>query len=135
MNLNGRDVHLKFMEAKNQKEIAVAFLKAVAMGKVNDGFEKYVGEDFIHHNPYFSGDKKSLKSAMLEDHKKNPNLSFEIQKIVEENETVVLYSKVEKKVLTIAVVHIFRFDEEKIAEMWDIGTVIPIDSPNKNGVF
>ncbi|XDD49268.1 hypothetical protein AB3N59_12705 [Leptospira sp. WS92.C1] len=35
----------------------------------------------------------------------------------------------------IAVVHIFRFEEEKIVELWDLGQFIVKDSPNKNGSF
>jgi predicted SnoaL-like aldol condensation-catalyzing enzyme len=34
-----------------------------------------------------------------------------------------------------AVVHIVRFDGEKIAEMWDVGQAVPADSPNENGMF
>lgn len=34
-----------------------------------------------------------------------------------------------------AVVHIFRFQDNKIVELWDIGQPIPEDSPNENGMF
>jgi predicted SnoaL-like aldol condensation-catalyzing enzyme len=35
----------------------------------------------------------------------------------------------------IAVVHIFRFEQGRIAELWDLGQPISKDSPNKNGMF
>lgn len=35
----------------------------------------------------------------------------------------------------VAVVHIFRFEEGRIVEMWDIGQAIPVDSPNRMGAF
>lgn len=35
----------------------------------------------------------------------------------------------------VAVVHIYRFEGEKIAEMWDISQEIPENSPNENGMF
>jgi predicted SnoaL-like aldol condensation-catalyzing enzyme len=35
----------------------------------------------------------------------------------------------------IAVVHIFRFQGNNIAELWDIGQAMPENSPNENGMF
>ena len=34
-----------------------------------------------------------------------------------------------------AVVHIFRFEGGRIAELWDLGMPIPEDSVNENGMF
>jgi predicted SnoaL-like aldol condensation-catalyzing enzyme len=33
------------------------------------------------------------------------------------------------------VIHIFRFEEDRIVELWDVGQEIPEDSPNDNGMF
>ena len=33
------------------------------------------------------------------------------------------------------VAHIFRFVENRIAEAWDFGQIIPEKMPNENGVF
>ena len=35
----------------------------------------------------------------------------------------------------VAVVHVFRFEGDRIAEFWDIGQPVPKDSPNANGMF
>jgi len=34
-----------------------------------------------------------------------------------------------------AVVHVFRFEGDRIAELWDVGQEVPADSPNQNGMF
>ena len=34
-----------------------------------------------------------------------------------------------------AIVHIFRFDGDKIVEEWDLSQQIPGDAPNENGLF
>ena len=34
-----------------------------------------------------------------------------------------------------ALVHLFRFDDSKIIELWDIAMEIPAASPNKAGMF
>lgn len=48
-----------------------------------------------------------------------------------------LYSHVKqnKEELGKAIVHIFRFQNGQIVEMWDIGQQIPENSPNENGMF
>jgi predicted SnoaL-like aldol condensation-catalyzing enzyme len=33
------------------------------------------------------------------------------------------------------VVHVFRFDGERIAELWDVGQSIPEKMVNENGMF
>lgn len=35
----------------------------------------------------------------------------------------------------VAVVHIFRFEDDRIAELWDIGQPAPESSPNSPGMF
>jgi predicted SnoaL-like aldol condensation-catalyzing enzyme len=34
-----------------------------------------------------------------------------------------------------AVVHIFRFEDERIVELWDVGQPVPKESPNQYGMF
>ncbi len=34
-----------------------------------------------------------------------------------------------------AVVHIFWFDGERVAELWDVGQEVPEDVVNENGMF
>jgi predicted SnoaL-like aldol condensation-catalyzing enzyme len=34
-----------------------------------------------------------------------------------------------------AVVHLFRFENDRIAELWDVGQAVPPESPNQNGMF
>lgn len=35
----------------------------------------------------------------------------------------------------VALVHIFRFEGDRIAELWDIGQAPPENSPNEHGMF
>ena len=35
----------------------------------------------------------------------------------------------------IAVVHIFRFEGDRIAELWDVGQPVPAENPNADGMF
>ncbi|MCM3362069.1 MULTISPECIES: nuclear transport factor 2 family protein [Bacillaceae] len=121
----------------SQKDIAISFLMLVATGKVREAFHSYIGPDFRHHNPFFNGDADSLMIAMEENAKQSPNKKVESKLVIEEDDKVVVYSHIKQhpEDLGGAVVHIFRFQNNQIVELWDIGQPIPKDSPNKNGMF
>ncbi|MCK6208438.1 MULTISPECIES: nuclear transport factor 2 family protein [Bacillus] len=119
------------------KEKAVLFLQLVAAGNVREAYDKYIGPDFRHHNPYFPGDAESLLIAMEESAAQNPHKTLEVKRAVEENDIVAVHSHVKQNEEDLggAVVHIFRFHNSMIAELWDVGQAVPEDSPNENGVF
>ena len=119
-------------------EAATSFLKMAGTGKVQEAYDQYVASSFIHHNQYFKGDRQSLLTAMQEASKTSPNKSIEIKRIYEDGDTVITHSLVTRqapKAPDIAVVHIFRFEHDRIAELWDVGQQISNDSPNENGMF
>ncbi|HXI22855.1 MAG TPA: nuclear transport factor 2 family protein [Pyrinomonadaceae bacterium] len=121
---------------QSHKDIAVSFLKNAATGKVDEAYS-LVGPNFRHHNAYFPGDTESLKAGMADAHKQFPNTKLDVQRAIAEGDLVAVHSRVQHapETLAIAVVHIFRFDGEKIAELWDVGMEVPKDSPNENGAF
>jgi predicted SnoaL-like aldol condensation-catalyzing enzyme len=67
----------------------------------------------------------------------NPNKVLEVKRVIVEGELVVTHSHVRQspEALGAAVVHIFRFEEGKIVELWDLGQPIPEKSLNENGMF
>jgi predicted SnoaL-like aldol condensation-catalyzing enzyme len=125
------------MTQMSHKESAVAFLKAVAAGRIREAYERHVGAGFKHHNPYFRGDTASLMKAMEENAKKNPDKVLEIHTALEENDHVAVFSRVRQNPHDLggAVVHIFRFEGDRIVEFWDVGQEIPKDSVNEHGMF
>lgn len=120
-----------------KKETAKTFLILCSKGNSREAFQKYVGENFKHHNAYFKGDADSLMIAMEESAKANPDVIFKTHLIVEEENFVVTYSKFQHNPedTGFAVVHIFRFENNKIVELWDLGQQIPSDIINENGMF
>lgn len=120
------------------KEAAKSFLKMAGMGKVQEAYDQYVAPSFIHHNQYFKGDRQSLLQAMQEASKTSPNKSIEIKHLYEDGDTVITHSLVTRQdpeAPAIAVVHIFRFEQDRVVELWDLGQPISKDSPNQNGMF
>jgi predicted SnoaL-like aldol condensation-catalyzing enzyme len=117
------------------KDIAVKFLQLVVAGNIDEAYEMFVDMKGKHHNIYFPADFYSLKDAMKENHKEFPNKVFEIKNIIAEGNLVAAHSSINIGEKKIAVVHLFRFENEKIIEMWDVGQEIPDDIPNIDGAF
>lgn len=121
----------------SQKGIATEFLTLAASGRAKEAFARYVGGGFRHHNGYFPGDADSLMTAMDENAKKFPRKTLEVKIALEEGDKVATFSKVVHSPGEngAAVVHVFRFADGKIAELWDVGQAIPDESPNQYGMF
>jgi predicted SnoaL-like aldol condensation-catalyzing enzyme len=60
-----------------------------------------------------------------------------VKRIIAEGDFVVTHSHVrqEPSDLGAAVVHIFRFENGRIVELWDLGQSVPEQSPNQYGMF
>ena len=117
------------------KDIAEAFLQLAGHGKATEAFNNYVAPNFIHHNQYFDGSRAALQKAMEEAHLQSPNKLIEVKYSYTDANTVITHSLVKKESMDIAVVHIFKFENNQIVELWDLGQVIDQNSPNKNGLF
>ncbi len=121
----------------NIKTAAIHFLELTAVGKVTEAFDLYVGPDFRHHNISFKGDAASLKAAMLESAAYLPEKKLEIQFALQEENKVAIYSKVEiyPGEPGVALVHFFLFENNKIAELWDLAQAPPDEIVNEYGLF
>ncbi len=119
------------------KEIAREFLQMSSRGESRQAFNRYVAETFKHHNAYFKGDAITLMTAMEENARKTPGKIFTIKLILEDENFVAVHSHVKQNASDTgtAVVHIFRFENGKIAELWDLGQPIPAGMVNQYGMF
>ena len=133
----GADMGSTTIGTQSRKDAAIAFLRLAASGKVNEAYGQYIGAGFRHHNPHFQGDVRSLAAGMAENAAKFPHKELEVQHAIEDGNLVAVHSRVRlsPKDSNVAVAHIFRFERDRIVELWDIGQPEPQDSPNENGMF
>ena len=76
--------------------------------------------------------------AMEDAHKEAPNKVFEMLRALEDGDLVAVHSHVQQEGeegWEGAVMHIFRFENNKVAELWDFGQAVPVDMVNENGMF
>ncbi len=121
----------------DRKEAAASFLRLASSGKVKEAYQQYVGASFRHHNPYFPGDAEALKAAMQENAAQFPQKAIDIKRVLVDGDLVAVHAHVRLKPgdLGVATIHIFRFEGDRIVELWDVGQAVPESSPNKNGMF
>lgn len=125
------------IKSRSHKDAAIDFLTLVASGKVREAYREHVGADFRHHSPHLRGDADALMIAMEENAAANPDKVLEIQRAIEEGDMVAVFSRIRRAPgeRGAAVVHIFRFQADRIAELWDVGQEVPEHSVNENGMF
>lgn len=123
--------------APSNKATAIAFLQMAAAGDVREAFRTHVSDAFKHHNPYFAGSREALLQAMEQSYAAEPNKAFEVVRAIEDGDAVAVHSHLQRadKQLEYAVVHILKFANGKIIEMWDIAQEIPADAANELGMF
>ncbi len=123
--------------AENNKDTAILFLKMASGGEVREAYAKFVAPTFRHHNPFFEGSAESLMTAMEENARQNPDKTLEVKRAIAEGAFVAIHAHVRHKPgeFGVAVIHIFRFEDGRIVELWDVGQPVPEESPNKYGMF
>jgi len=126
----------------SNKAKATTFLQMITAGNIKEAFAKYVGAGFKHHNPFVAGgDAASLLTAMEEAHVKMPNKGYVVHHVIEDGDTVVVHAHLQLVPTAVdgnrgmIVVHIVRFKDGAVVELWDCGQVIPTDMKNENGPF
>lgn len=119
------------------KEIAKDFLTKCAFGRSREAFQMYVADNCKHHNPYFKGDMESLLFAMEQGDRESPNEKFDIKLVIQEDNLLAVHSNIVQanNDSSFAVVHILRFEDDKIVELWDVIQNVPEIILNENGMF
>ncbi len=123
-------------DSVDRKTIAVDFLRAAREGD-RTAAERVVAPGARHHNPYFPAGMPALIDAMIEAARTAPDRTSEVQRVLLDGDFVAVHSHVHHRPgdRGVSVVHIFRFDGDKIAELWDVGQAVPENDQNADGMF
>ena len=120
----------------SHKLAAETFLKLVC-SDVDRAYAEFVAPNFRHHNVWFPGNADALKQGMADNLREHPQKKLEIKQSIEEGDRVMVMSHVTFAPADrgYALMHLFRFENGRVAELWDIAQEIPDHSPNSNGPF
>jgi predicted SnoaL-like aldol condensation-catalyzing enzyme len=123
---------------KANAQKVIAFMDTVFNKKqVKEGFDKYVGDKYIQHNPIAPDGKEAAVEVLGKALQALPGWTYEFKHAYVDGDIVVLHSHVRMKAddRGMAVVDIFRFEKGKIVEHWDVVQPIPEKSANSNTMF
>lgn len=125
------------MDTDERKNAAADFLQMVIEGQIKEAYDKYVDMRGEQHNIATPTGFAALQNGMTDVGAKFPEMKFAIKHVVGDDDFVAVHSHLILKeddpgYIT---VHLFRFDHDRIVEMWDVSQQIPEDSPNEDGAF
>jgi len=125
-------------DVKKNKENAVAFYDLMFnQCQPEVAIEKYVGQQYIQHNPHVSDGKAAFIDYFKRMAAEYPGKHVTFKKVIGEDKYVVLHCYQQwPDGDDYAGIDIFRFDEHgKIVEHWDVLQPIPLQSANNNTMF
>lgn len=113
-------------------------MKDVWVNRNVESLDQYISADqFIQHNPHLENGRDALKAFLphLFDNMM-PEGSWEVKRVIAEGDLVVAHSlaKPTPAALGMAVVDIFRVEEGKIVEHWDVTTDVPEQTASGNPI-
>jgi len=105
--------------------------------KPTEAAKRYFGKEYIQHNPHVPNGAEPFYSYFEGYFKSHPQAHVDIKRIVAEKDLVVLHlnSKETPQSRGRAVVDIFRVENGKIVEHWDVNQDVPEKSANTNTMF
>lgn len=119
------------------KKIAIAFYDAAINQKDFAKASSYLGPVYKQHNPTAQDGPEGLKAFIDFLKARFPNQKGEIKQVIAEGDKVVLHVHSTRGDGTPgrAIVDIFRIENGKVVEHWDVIQDIPEKAANDNGMF
>ncbi len=119
------------------KKIVVDFYNKGLNDKDYDAAEKYFGPRYVQHNPGAANGPEGFKRLVGFLKEKFPNSRNEIKRVIAEGDLVVLHvhSRRTPEDRGRAIVDIFKVENGKIVEHWDVIQDVPEKSANDNTMF
>ena len=119
------------------KRIATEFYDAAINRKDFSAASQYLGGSYRQHNPTAADGPDGLRAFIDFLKMRFPNQRGEIKRVIAEGDLVVLHVHSTRGDGTPgrAIVDIFRIENGKVVEHWDVIQDVPAQPANQNGMF
>src|SRR5215468_7619320 len=124
-------------DAEANKQAVLEFYDKALNQKDFEAASKYFGPRYIQHNLGAPDGIEGFKAFIALRKEKFPNAQSEIRRVFADGDHVILHVHAirEPGERGVAVVDIFRLENGKIVEHWDVVQPIPEKTANNNGMF
>ena len=121
-------------DLEQNKQTVVAYYELAFNGhRPEEAVERYVGSEYIQHNPQAPDGAEAFIAFV----KAFPEISVDIRRVIAEGDLVVTHGVVKfgaEDAGTVAV-DIFRLEDGKVVEHWDVLQPWPQESANPHPMF
>jgi predicted SnoaL-like aldol condensation-catalyzing enzyme len=119
------------------KKTVLEFYEMGLNRKDFDAAAKFIGPRYVQHNPTAPDGPEGFKAFLNFLREKFPDSHSEIKRVFADGDYVILHvhSVREKGSRGRAIVDIFKLEDGKIVEHWDVVQDVPENSANANGMF
>jgi predicted SnoaL-like aldol condensation-catalyzing enzyme len=124
-------------QLERNKKVVLEFYEKGLNQKDWEAASKYFGSRYIQHNPMAADGADGFKGFIQFLREKFPKSRSEIKRVFADGDFVILHvhSIREPGTRGAAVIDIFRLEDGKIVEHWDVIQPIPDKAANTNGMF
>jgi len=134
----GPEAHAADAQQQEQnKKTVVDFYESGLNQKDFEAASKYFGPRYTQHNPNAADGPEGFKAFLQFLKEKFPASRSEIKRVFADGDYVILHVHAVREPGTrgVAVVDIFKLENGKIVEHWDVVQPIPEKAANTNGMF
>jgi predicted SnoaL-like aldol condensation-catalyzing enzyme len=125
------------LQEKNKKTVVTFYEMAFNQHKPTEAARLYMGDTYIQHNPTVPNGPASFYGYFEGYFKTNPSSRVSIKRVIADGDLVMLHLHSQKDAQDRgrAIVDIFRVENGKIVEHWDVIQAVPETSANANTMF
>ena len=124
--------------AQDAKSVVLDFFELAFVGRQPDqARDRYLGDSYVQHNPMAPDGPEIFPTLIGGLFAQAPEASLRLKRAIAEDDLVVLHYnlKMYPDDRGQAVVDIFRVEDGRIVEHWDVMQPVPAESVNDNGMF
>jgi predicted SnoaL-like aldol condensation-catalyzing enzyme len=124
-------------QVEANKRAVVEFYNLALNEKNFEAASKYLGPRYVQHNPSAADGAEGLKAFIGFLRDKFPQSRSEIKRVLADGDFVVVHvhSVREPGTRGRAIIDLFRLENGKIVEHWDVVQDVPEKAANANGMF
>nr|WP_288810884.1 ester cyclase [uncultured Sphingobacterium sp.] len=121
---------------KENKRIVLDFYQQMFGDKDLSAVDKFIAPEYIQHNPAVADGAAALKAAAAKWFNGQPKTKIDVQHIASDGDLVFIHLKNKNADGRLkSTIDIFRLENGKIIEHWDVQQVVPKESANSHPMF